>query len=105
MFVIVGLIMTVTVGALMSLMITSGVKSRVKRVVITTVLSLAIGFGLSGLFTLERNADVASWNNGSCECGGSWHLVNVERLRNAGELYYYGCEECGACITTHSNMN
>lgn len=104
MFVVVGLLMSVTVGGFMSLMFTSGMKDGWKKVVVAIIVALAIGFGISGLFALERKGDEMAWNNGHCECGTEWELVDVEHLKNSGELYYYGCDNCGAVIRTHSNF-
>lgn len=103
-FVITGVFMAVSVGAFMSLIFTSGMKDDWKRVVACIIISLAIGFGISGLFMLERKGDEMSWNNGHCECGTEWELVDVEHLKNSGELYYYGCDNCGTVIKTHSNF-
>ena len=104
MFVVVGLLMSVTVGGFMSLMFTSGMKDGWKKVVVAIIVALAIGFGISGLFALERKGDEIAWNNGYCECGTKWELVDIEHLKNSGELYYYGCDNCGTVIRTHSNF-
>ena len=104
MFVVVGLLMSVTVGGFMSLMFTSGMKDGWKKVVVAIIVALAIGFGISGLFALERKGDEMAWNNGTCECGGEWDLIDVEHLKNSGELYYYECEDCGYVIRLHSNF-
>ena len=104
MFVVVGLIMSVSVGGFMSLMFTSGMKDGWKKAVVAIIVALAIGFGISGLFALERKGDEMAWNNGHCECGTEWGLVDVEHLKNSGELYYYGCDNCGNVIRTHSNF-
>ena len=104
MFVVVGLIMSVSVGGFMSLMFTSGMKDGWKKVVVAIIVALAIGFGISGLFALERKGDEMAWNGGHCECGTEWELVDVEHLKNSGELYYYNCNNCGKVIRTHSNF-
>lgn len=104
MFVVTGLLMSITVGGFMSLMFTSGMKDGWKKAVVAIIVSLAIGFGISGLFVLERKGDERAWNNGHCHCGTEWELINVEHLKNSGELYYYGCDDCGAMIRTHSNF-
>ena len=104
MFVVGGLLMSVTVGGFMSLMFTSGMKDGWKKVVVAIIVALAIGFGISGLFALERKGDEMAWNNGTCECGGEWDLIDVEHLKNSGELYYYECEDCGYVIRLHSNF-
>ena len=70
---------------------------------------LALMFGLAiclaiGLSLAEAYADETAWNGGHCECGTEWELVNVEHLRNSGDLYYYDCNNCGKVIRTHSNF-
>ena len=104
MFIIVGLFMGIAVGRFLNMMFTSGMKDGWKKVVVSIIFALAIGFGISGLFALERKGDEMVWNNGYCECGTEWELVNIEHLKNSGELYYYGCDGCGAVIRTHSNF-
>lgn len=104
MFVVVGLIMSISVGSFMSMIFTSGMRDSWKKVVVAIIISLMVGFGISGLFALEQKGDEMAWNGGHCECGTEWNLVNVERLRNSGELYYYNCDNCGNVIRTHSNF-
>lgn len=103
-FVIVGVLMTITAGVFFSLMFTSGMKSGLKKNIVSIILAVAIGLGISGLLCLEHAGDVANWNNGYCECGGEWKLIDVEHLRNSGELYYHGCDTCGYVIKLHSNF-
>ena len=103
-FVITGILMTVSVGAFMSLILTSGMKDNWVKVVVAIILSILIGFGLSGLFALERKGDEMAWNGGHCECGTEWELVDVDHLKNSGELYYYDCNNRGKVIRTHSNF-
>ena len=104
MFVVVGLIMSAVIGGVVSLMVTSGMKDGWKKVIVAIIVALTIGFGISGLFELESQSDEIAWNGGHCECGAEWELVNVEHLRNSGELYYYDCNNCGKVIKTHSNF-
>ena len=104
MFVVFGLIMSISVGGFMSLMFTSGMKDSWKKIIVAIIISLAVGFGISGLFALERKGDEMAWNGGHCGCNTEWELVNVEHLKNGGELYYYGCDNCGRIIKTHSNF-
>ena len=103
-FIITGILMTVVVGLFMGAMFTSSMKDGWKRVLVTLIIAFAIGFGISGLFTMERKGDEIQWNNGQCECGGDWDLVNIEHLRNGGELYYHECTDCGCVIRLHSKF-
>lgn len=104
MFIVAGLITSVSVGAFMSLMFTGGMKDGWKKVVVSIIVSLAIGFGLSGLLTLERKGDEMVWNGGHCECGTEWELIDVEHLKNSGNVYFYNCDNCSNIIKTHSNF-
>ena len=105
-FIVNGVGMTFVVGGFMAMLITSGMKDGWKRVVVSIILAVAIGFGIGGLLTLEHMADVDSWNNGHCkECNGEWHLVDVEKGRNNGSTrYYWECEECYNLINTTRNF-
>ena len=104
MFIVIGLTMSVSIGGFIGLMFTSGMKNSWKRVVVTIIIALAIGFGIDGIITLEKKGDKKAWNNGHCECGTEWHLVNVEHLKNSVDSYYYSCDNCGNVIKTHSNF-
>lgn len=106
MFVVTGLIMSVSVGGFMSLILTSSMRDGWKKVVVAIIISLAIGFGLSGLFALEEKANVMTWNNGHCtECNGKWHLVDVVKSgKNGGSRYYWECENCYNVIDTTRNF-
>jgi formate dehydrogenase maturation protein FdhE len=104
MFIITGICMTFIVGLFMSLCIvnTTEMRDGWKKNLVTIVLALAIGFGISGLMTLEHQANVETWNDGYCEeCGGEWHLVDVVKSRtNGGTRYYWECEDCYNLIDT-----
>ncbi len=107
-FIITGIVMTLVVGVFMSICImgTVEMKEGWLRNLVTVILALVIGFTVGGLLTLENIGDRESWNNGHCECGGSWELVDVEKgYRNGSTTYYYTCEECDNLISTHSNFN
>ena len=103
MFIIVGIVMTITIGAFISLILTSGMNSW-KRWVVFPIVAILVGFGVAGLFTIEAKDDEAAWNNGYCECGGEWNFTNAEHIKNGGDLYYYECEECGDLIRTHRHF-
>lgn len=96
--------MTIVVGLFMGAMFTSGMKDGWKRGIVTIIIALVIGFGIGGMLTAEHQGDVRAWNNGQCECGGEWELINIEHLRNSGELYYHECNTCGYVIRLHSNF-
>lgn len=59
------------------------------------VLSLLICF-------VETKHDEIYWNDGHCECGGTWDLVDIERGKTATTTnYYYECADCGEFIQLH----
>lgn len=72
------------------------------RVVAVIVIALVIGAIISAVFCAENTADHQRWNGGYCpDCGVRWALVNVEHLRNSGEVYYWNCPQCGTIIKLH----
>lgn len=93
MFIIGGVILTITLGAFMAMIFTSGMKNGIAKVIIGAVIASAIGFGLIGLVKLEYNGDAKRWNNGICTtCGTAFDLFDIEHHRNSGDTYYYKCE-------------
>ena len=103
-FVATGILLTISVGAFMGLMFTSEMRGKVRRSVTAIVIALLFGFGISGLICLEHQADVDTWNNGYCECGGEWELFDVERVKNGSDLYFYKCPDCKDAIRLHSEF-
>ena len=108
MFIITGIAMTLVVGVFMSICIMGIFEMREGwlRKLVTVILALAIGFGISGLLCLEEQANVKAWNNGHCEeCGGELHLAGTTKSRNNGSTrYYWECEECNNLIDTTRNF-
>ena len=98
MFIVAGLILTVSIGAFMSLLLTSEMKDGWKRNIISVIIALIVGFGISGLLMIEQEGYDKAWNNGHCECGTEWTLVDVERTRHGGKFYYYQCNDCKKII-------
>ena len=93
MFIIGGIILTITLGVFMSMIFTSGMKNGIAKVIIGTVLAFAIGFGVMGLFGLEYKGDAKRWNNGTCAtCGTAFELFDIEHHNSSGNTYYYKCE-------------
>lgn len=55
--------------------------------------ALAIGFGAMTLIYQKGEEQKKHWNNGICECGGTYELSAV--LQNIYEKYfYYTCDTC-----------
>ena len=95
MFIIIigGIIFTVTLGAFMAMMFTSGMKDGIAKVIISTVIAFAIGFSVIGLIQLEYNGDAKRWNDGTCTiCGTAFKLFDIEHHNSSGNTYYYKCE-------------
>lgn len=103
MFVFLAIVFTVVIGLFLGCMFTTSMKGW-KRGLVTLIIAVCIGCGISAMFCAERNSDVKAWNNGSCECGGEWKFSNVEHLRNSGNLYYWYCEGCGRVIELHTQF-
>lgn len=99
MFIIGGVILTITLGAFMAMIFTSGIKNGIAKVIIGTVIASAIGFSL---ISLEYNGDAKRWNNGICTtCGTAFDLFDIEHHRNSGDTYYYKCENGHLIKTTN----
>ena len=103
MFVYLAVIFTVIIGLFFGYMFTTSMKSW-KRVLVTLVIAVCIGCGISTILCIERNNDIKAWNNGFCECGCKWTFSNVEHLKNSGTLYYWHCEDCGKVIELHTQF-
>lgn len=104
MFVVFGLLLSVSVGGFMAMIFTSGIRNKVINIITTIILALIIGFGLTSLLMLERTVDEQMFNNGYCECGGEWDLFDVEYRKNSGSLYFYKCGECKKVIRLNSEF-
>ncbi len=101
MFIIVGLLFTFTVGGFVGVMTIGGFpeKHDWKKKLIALIVSFIIGFGIAGGLALHTTLEQKEWNDGRCpDCGVEWRLVNVQHIRNEGEVYYYICNECGKVI-------
>ena len=105
-FIIAGIVFTITLGLLSGILITEKLcMYGWKQFIITTLIALVIGFGISGLITLKFTADEKEYNDGYCECGGEWELFDIERgYRNGNTIYYYKCNNCKDVIETYINL-
>ena len=104
MFVGFGLLLSVSVGAFVGMILTSGIRNKIMNIIVTIILALAIGFGLTSLLMWERKVDEQMFNSGYCECGGEWDLFDIEYRKNSGSLYFYKCEECENVIRLNSEF-
>ena len=104
MFIVFGLLLSISVGAFVGMILTSGIRNQIVKIIMTIILSLTIGFGLVSLAVWERKVDEQKFNGGYCECGGEWDLFDIEDKKNAGSLYFYKCEECKRVIRLNSQF-
>lgn len=91
------------IGLFMAFLISAGVKKAKARVALTLGLAVLITALFGGMFTLEEYGNQEVWNNGQCECGGTYDFVNASRYRN-NTSYYWECNTCGRIIKTNRNM-
>lgn len=108
-FIIMAIIMTIVVGMFLSFIIVNifaeNSKSILKKIV-GVIIAIAIGCGISGLFTLEKRGDEIAWNNGYCtECEHPYRFANTEYHKNAGTTYIWVCDNCGKIIELHSKYS
>ena len=103
-YIIISIIFTFTIGLFFGIMLTSEMNSSWKKKIITFIIAIFIGCSISGMLYIEEKGDIISWNDGYCECGGTWKFSNVEHIRNGGNLYYWYCDDCGKVIELHSNF-
>lgn len=71
-------------------------KTKIKNAIIYILLLVVALFVIS--FT-----DEADWNNGQCECGGQWELMEIESNPKSVLIeYFYACDNCDTIISTHT---
>lgn len=91
-FIIFGLIMSITFGGVLALIATSGMKDGTPRVIVTIILSLTIGFGIMFFLVEEQKCEVKKWNNGICAtCHTKWHFQSAIYGKTSA-AYYYTCD-------------
>lgn len=103
-FIIIALFFTFTIGLFFGILFTSEMDLSWKKKIVTFIIALLIGCGLSGLICIEQKNDTLTWNDGYCECGGEWTFSNAKHIKNGGNLYYWYCDDCGKVIELHSNF-
>lgn len=66
----------------------------VKRKIMACLCVLAITCGITTL--IYKNAENAKtrWNDGICECGGTYELSAASQYRTS-KSFYYTCDTCG----------
>lgn len=104
-FILVGLVMTITIGVFVALIFTSSMDFSLKKWIAIVLIAFTVGYGVAGLFTLEMKMDEEKWNNGYCECGGEWDLINATYVKRRGNIYYYECVKCNNVIDTETHYH
>lgn len=91
-FGVIGVIMTISVGLLMGLIFTSGMHDGIFKNILTLIIALIIGFGITGIMFMERDCEEKKWNNGICtHCNTEWHFQSATRSKSS-TTYFYTCE-------------
>ena len=71
-------------------------KTEIKNVLICILLLVAALFILSF-------SDEVDWNDGRCECGGQWELMEIEsNPKSILTEYFYTCDNCDTIIRVHT---
>lgn len=98
----IGMLMwSIVLGIFLGLMFTTNINGR-KRIFFVILIALIVGATVSAAFEIEYIGDDTQWNNGNCpDCNTEWELINVQHLRNSGEVYYWNCPQCGTIIKLH----
>ena len=90
--VLLSLVMSISVGALLALILTSGMDNGIPRVIVSIILALAIGFGFVFLMNEYRKYEEKRWNNGVCTiCNTEYHFQSAAKGKSS-TTYYYVCE-------------
>lgn len=62
--------------------------------ILSIILALTLAFGTSLILCLQDEEQAERWNEGICECGGTYEFTAAARSA-MGTTYYYTCNECG----------
>lgn len=62
--------------------------------ILGAVLALALTFGVSVAFCHQDTAQTEKWNEGICECGGTYEFTGAAKT-SMSTTYYYTCDTCG----------
>lgn len=94
MFLIVGLVIALTLGAIFIASFKDEIVKDFKKGCLIVAGILTVCFIISGLFVGHYNFQHSEYNNGQCkECGGEYELFDIEHVKYT-KRYYYKCERC-----------
>ena len=65
-----------------------------KKKIIACFLILVVTFGIATLLYKQAEGEQERWNNGICECGGTYELSAASQYRSS-KTFYYTCDNCG----------
>lgn len=80
--------------ALLPLMMAVLAPQTVKGKIIACLCVLAVTCGVMTLICKGAENANDRWNNGVCECGGTYELSAASQYRSS-KSFYYTCDECG----------
>lgn len=66
----------------------------VKWKILACLCVLVVTCGVDSLLYMQNEGAHERWNNGTCECGGTYELSAVTKY-NSSESFYYTCDKCG----------
>lgn len=66
----------------------------VKGKIIACLCVLAVACGVMTLIYKDAENANDRWNNGVCECGGTYELSAASQYRTS-KTFYYTCDNCG----------
>ena len=70
------------------------VPQTLKKKIIACFLILVVTFGIATLLYKQGEGKRERWNNGICECGGTYELSAASQYRSS-KTFYYTCDNCG----------
>lgn len=65
-----------------------------KKKILACFLILVVTFGIATLLYKQAEGEQERWNNGICECGGTYELSAASQYRSS-KTFYYTCDNCG----------
>ena len=80
--------------ALLPLMVAVVAPQTIKGKIIACLCVLAVTCGVVTLIYNDAENANDRWNNGVCECGGTYELSAASKYHTS-ESFYYTCDTCG----------
>lgn len=67
---------------------------KIRSKIIAVLCTLIVTFGVTFLMCKDTENAHSRWNNGICECGGTYEL-SAASGRGSFKSFYYSCDKCG----------